>query len=110
MSDTSCGDGSGKIVTLGELRAKFKLISHGEYEWSAQLFRYSKAPDIGWLSLCVHFWDSNPELLDMPNQMCFRFLHFIKPLGHQADTGSGPYWARFCDHGGNTQEHMYGAP
>jgi hypothetical protein len=78
MRDTSCDDSSGTIVTLGELRAKFKLISHGEYEWSAQLVRYSKAPDIGWPSLCVHVWYSNPELVDMPNQIRFAFLHSIR--------------------------------
>jgi hypothetical protein len=86
MSDASYGDGSGRIVTLRELRAKFKLISHGEHQWSAQLVLYSGAPDIGWPSLCVHVWYSNPELVDMPNQICFRFPAFHQALGYEEDT------------------------
>jgi hypothetical protein len=86
MSNTAHGEGSAAIVTLGELKAKFELISHGKHEWTANLMRYREAPNVGWPHLCVHVWYSNPGLVDMPNQICFRFPAFDQALGYEEET------------------------
>jgi hypothetical protein len=86
MSAISLENGSGTIITLGELRAKLDLISEGQHQWTAQLGRVTDESGMGWPERCVLIWYTNPEFIDMPNEICFRFPAFHQVLGGESET------------------------
>jgi hypothetical protein len=70
------GEGSGVVLTLGELRTKLSQISEGAHQWTAKLVEVSEPHEPGWTNLCAEIWYSNPGYLDLPNQISYHFPLF----------------------------------
>lgn len=81
MDNTSGENGQGTIITLADLEAKPALISHEQHQWTACLARVSSEPRLGRLPQCAEIWYTNPEFIDIPNQICFHFPAFDQVIG-----------------------------
>jgi hypothetical protein len=87
MSLNSLESGYGVVITLGDLRTKLRVISSGAHQWTAHLARATDDRVIGWPKLCVQVWYSNPGLVDMPTQLCYRFPAFPHDIiGDESDS------------------------
>ncbi len=75
MSEKTPGDGTGSIITFAELQDKLFEISHDDHRWTAEAEYCSRRRGRRQV-LAVRVWYTNPDLLDMPNQICFEFPAF----------------------------------
>jgi hypothetical protein len=86
MDNFSYEDELGLVMTFAELEARLGLISQREHQWTARL-----AGEIAgeWQLSCQHcveIWYRNPEFIDMPNQICYRFPAFQDVMGGEPFT------------------------
>ena len=72
----SSGEGFGVVLALSQLQAKLGQISKGAHQWTAKLVEVLEPHELGWTNLCAEVWYSNPEYLDMPNQISYHFPAF----------------------------------
>lgn len=70
-------NGCGIIVALPDLKDKLSAISHGLYQW--RLVAEPETTGHGFISH-VDIAFSNPEFVDMPNDVCFRFPVFDRGI------------------------------
>jgi hypothetical protein len=86
MDNTSCENGQGTIITLADLETKLSLIGHRQHQWTARLARVAGESQMAWPQQCVEIWYTNPEFIDMPNQICFHFPAFHQVMGGESET------------------------
>jgi len=68
-------NGYGVILSLADLREKLQTISSGPHQWSVELVQ-TKPAHKGWTTSHAEIWYTNPELTDMPNEICLSFPAF----------------------------------
>ena len=85
MDNTSGANGQGTIITFADLETKLGLISHGQHRWTARLVRVSGESQMAWPQKCVEIWYTNPEFIDIPNQICFHFPAFDQVIGGESE-------------------------
>jgi hypothetical protein len=74
--DFSYGTGRGVIVTLDELDATLRFISHGPHRWTASLQRDLVEEEQMPRQSYVGIRYSNPEFADMPTEITYLFPAF----------------------------------
>jgi hypothetical protein len=83
MDNTESGQGT--IITLVDLQTKLGFISCGQHQWTARLARVAGEWQMAYPQQCVEIWYTNPEFIDMPHQICFRFPAFHQVMGGESE-------------------------
>jgi hypothetical protein len=86
MDNDSFKSGHGAIITLADLETKLLWISQGEHHWKSRLARIAGESQMACAQQRIEIWYNNPEFINLPNQICFRFPAFPQALGRKSET------------------------
>jgi hypothetical protein len=84
--DFSYGAGRGVIVTLDELDATLRLISHGPHRWTASLEKVVLEEWQASRRCSIRIRYTNPEFTDMPTEISYLFPAFNDAMFEEAYT------------------------
>jgi hypothetical protein len=80
MNNFSCTPEWGIIVTLDKLEATLRFISHEQHQWQADLNPESALETYGSLQPGVEIRYTNPQFVDLPNEISYLFPAFNEPI------------------------------
>ena len=80
MNNFSCTPESGMVITLDRLEATLRFISHEHHQWQAHLNPETEAETYGSQQWSVEIRYTNPQFVDLPNEISYLFPAFNEPI------------------------------
>jgi len=68
------------VITLDRLEATLRFISHEHHQWQAHLNPETEAETYGSQQWSVEIRYTNPQFVDLPNEISYLFPAFNEPI------------------------------